>query len=93
MKSSYVSLALFFLLFCSTLLFRRWRPPKFVRDRSSEENRRICEKNHIIVEGEDCPPPIDNFTDMKVPDPLVKFLKSKRITKPTPIQLQGIPTA
>ncbi|KAM5535596.1 hypothetical protein V8D89_010763 [Ganoderma adspersum] len=70
-----------------------WRPPKFVRDRSSEENRRICEKNHIIVEGEDCPPPIDNFTDMKVPDPLVKFLKSKRITKPTPIQLQGIPTA
>jgi ATP-dependent RNA helicase DDX41 len=30
---------------------------------------------------------------MKVPDPLVKFLKSKRITKPTPIQLQGIPTA
>lgn len=30
---------------------------------------------------------------MKVPEPLVKFLKSKRITKPTPIQLQGIPTA
>lgn len=33
------------------------------------------------------------FQDMKVPEPLVKFLKSKRITKPTPIQLQGIPTA
>lgn len=30
---------------------------------------------------------------MKVPEALVKFLKSKRITKPTPIQLQGIPTA
>ncbi len=30
---------------------------------------------------------------MKVPEPLVKFLKSKRITIPTPIQLQGIPTA
>ncbi|PIL23700.1 transporter [Ganoderma sinense ZZ0214-1] len=70
-----------------------WRPPKFVRDRSLEENRRIREKYHIIVEGEDLPPPIDNFTDMKVPDPLVKFLRSKRITKPTPIQLQGIPTA
>ena len=28
-----------------------------------------------------------------MPEPLVKFLKSKRITKPTPIQLQGIPTA
>ncbi|KAI0713304.1 P-loop containing nucleoside triphosphate hydrolase protein [Earliella scabrosa] len=70
-----------------------WRPPKFVRDRTPEENRRIWEKHHIIVEGEDLPPPIDNFTDMKVPEPLVKFLKSKRITKPTPIQLQGIPTA
>ncbi|KAH9925315.1 P-loop containing nucleoside triphosphate hydrolase protein [Fomitopsis serialis] len=31
--------------------------------------------------------------DMKVPETLVKFLKSKRITTPTPIQLQGIPTA
>ncbi|KAI0710416.1 P-loop containing nucleoside triphosphate hydrolase protein [Cerioporus squamosus] len=70
-----------------------WRPPKFVRDRNPEENRRLWEKHHIIVEGEDVPPPIDNFTDMKVPEPLVKFLKSKRITVPTPIQLQGIPTA
>ncbi len=54
---------------------------------------RIWEKHHIIVEGEDSPPPIENFTDMKVPEVLVKFLKSKRITNPTPIQLQGIPTA
>ena len=53
----------------------------------------MWEKNHIIVEGDDLPPPIDNFTDMRVPESLVKFLKSKRITKPTPIQLQGIPTA
>ena len=71
----------------------RWRPPKFVRDRAEEENRALWEKNHIIVEGDDLPPPIDNFTDMRVPESLVKFLKSKRITKPTPIQLQGIPTA
>ncbi|KAI0747791.1 P-loop containing nucleoside triphosphate hydrolase protein [Daedaleopsis nitida] len=70
-----------------------WRPPKFVRNRPMEENRRIWEQHHIIVEGEDVPFPIDNFTDMKIPEPLVKFLKSKRITKPTPIQLQGIPTA
>ncbi|KAI0075446.1 P-loop containing nucleoside triphosphate hydrolase protein [Panus rudis PR-1116 ss-1] len=70
-----------------------WRPPKFVRERSEDEHRRIREKHHIIVEGEDIPPPIDNFTDMKVPEALVKFLKSKRITVPTPIQLQGIPTA
>ncbi|KAI0822665.1 DEAD-domain-containing protein [Trametes gibbosa] len=70
-----------------------WRPPKFVRDRSAEENMRIREQHHILVDGDDLPPPIDNFTDMKVPETLVKFLKSKRILKPTPIQLQGIPTA
>ena len=30
---------------------------------------------------------------MKLPQPLLKFLKSKRIMTPTPIQLQGIPVA
>ncbi|KAF9810820.1 hypothetical protein IEO21_06768 [Rhodonia placenta] len=70
-----------------------WRPPKFVRERSEEENTRIRDKYHILVDGEDIPAPIENFTDMKVPAVLVKFLKSKRITTPTPIQLQGIPTA
>ncbi|THH31376.1 hypothetical protein EUX98_g2831 [Antrodiella citrinella] len=55
-----------------------WRPPRFVTDRSEDQHRKLREKYHIIVE---------------VPDILVKFLKSKRITKPTPIQLQGIPTA
>ena len=81
-----------------------------MRERPEDEHRRLREKYHILVEGEDIPPPIENFTvsaaystprirvltvtkDMKVPEPLVKFLKSKRITKPTPIQLQGIPTA
>ncbi|CAL1703889.1 unnamed protein product [Somion occarium] len=70
-----------------------WRPPRFVRERSDEEHRRLREKYHIIIEGEDLPPPIENFTDMKIPEQMVKFLKSKRITTPTPIQLQGIPTA
>jgi len=30
---------------------------------------------------------------MKIPEPILKFLKSNRIVTPTPIQLQGIPTA
>src|ERR1700759_4373540 len=30
---------------------------------------------------------------MKIPRALLKFLKSKRITTPTPIQLQGLPVA
>jgi ATP-dependent RNA helicase DDX41 len=39
-----------------------WRPPAFIRDKSNEEKQRLREKNHIIVEGEDIPPAIENFT-------------------------------
>lgn len=30
---------------------------------------------------------------MKIPGPMLKFLKSKGIKEPTPIQAQGIPVA
>ncbi|KIY70029.1 P-loop containing nucleoside triphosphate hydrolase protein [Cylindrobasidium torrendii FP15055 ss-10] len=70
-----------------------WRAPKFVRDRTPEENERIREKHHILVEGENIPPPIEHFVDMKIPQPIIDFLKSNRIVSPTPIQLQGVPAA
>lgn len=31
--------------------------------------------------------------DMKLPKPLLDYLKNKKILSPTPIQLQGIPVA
>ncbi|KAN0141354.1 P-loop containing nucleoside triphosphate hydrolase [Lactarius tabidus] len=70
-----------------------WTPPRYIRARSEENHQKIREKYHIIVDGDNIPPPIDSFADMKIPYPLLKFLKSKRITTPTPIQLQGIPVA
>ncbi|KAI0036397.1 P-loop containing nucleoside triphosphate hydrolase protein [Vararia minispora EC-137] len=70
-----------------------WRPPHFVRSRSEDENQRLREKYHIIVDGDDVPPPIESFADMKIPGPLLRHLKSKHITEPTPIQLQGLPVA
>jgi superfamily II DNA/RNA helicase len=30
---------------------------------------------------------------MKIPEPILQYLKSNRIITPTPIQLQGIPAA
>ncbi|KAG1883098.1 P-loop containing nucleoside triphosphate hydrolase protein [Suillus subluteus] len=65
-----------------------WRPPKYIRERTDEQHRRLREKYHIIVDGEDIPPPIEHFSNR-----MLQFLKSKKITTPTPIQLQGIPTA
>jgi len=35
----------------------------------------------------------DMGQDMKIPEPILDYLRSKRIVNPTPIQLQGIPVA
>ncbi|KAF9258099.1 P-loop containing nucleoside triphosphate hydrolase protein [Marasmius fiardii PR-910] len=70
-----------------------WRPPKYIRERSDEQHHKLREKYHILVEGEDVPPPIEHFSDMKIPESILQHLRSNRITTPTPIQLQGIPTA
>jgi ATP-dependent RNA helicase DDX41 len=60
---------------------------------SDLEHLAVREKYHIITEGEDIPPPITNFTDMKIPQPILAYLQAKGIKRPTPIQIQGIPTA
>ncbi|CAE6476651.1 unnamed protein product [Rhizoctonia solani] len=70
-----------------------WRPPRFVRERAEEENTKIRETHHIIAEGDNIPPPIASFADMKIPKQLLAHFKSKRIFAPTPIQIQGLPTA
>lgn len=70
-----------------------WRAPHYIRDRTEEENERIRQKHHILIEGKDIPPPVEHFEDMKIPRPILDYLKLKRIIDPTPIQIQGIPTA
>lgn len=70
-----------------------WTPPSYIRSRTEDENASIREKHHILVEGDDIPPPIPHFEDMKIPAPILKYLKTKGIIKPSPIQTQGIPTA
>ncbi|ELU44676.1 DEAD-box protein abstrakt [Rhizoctonia solani AG-1 IA] len=70
-----------------------WRAPRFVRERTEDQNIKIREAHHIIAEGDNIPPPIASFADMKVPKQLLTHFKSKRIFAPTPIQIQGLPTA
>lgn len=70
-----------------------WRAPRYIQERTEEENNKIREKHHILVSGDDVPPPIADFKDMKLPKPLLDYLKGKKILSPTPIQLQGIPVA
>ncbi|KAI8841319.1 P-loop containing nucleoside triphosphate hydrolase protein [Chytridium lagenaria] len=69
-----------------------WRPPRYIRSMAEQEIAKIRNEFHIGIEGDDVPPPIKSFKDMRLPPALLDHLKSKGIQKPTPIQVQGIPT-
>ncbi|CAG8459231.1 19246_t:CDS:2 [Dentiscutata erythropus] len=80
-----------------------WRPPRHIVEAPQREHDSIRQRYHILVDGEDIPPPIKHFrvrilpklhgtqTDMKFPPAILKYLKSKSINRPTPIQVQGLP--
>ncbi|KAG8379778.1 hypothetical protein BUALT_Bualt07G0125900 [Buddleja alternifolia] len=68
-----------------------WKPPLPIRRMSNKACDVIRKQWHIIVDGEEIPPPIKDFKDMRFPEPILKKLKEKGITKPTPIQVQGMP--
>lgn len=72
-------------------LLTGWKPPLNVRQMSSQQCDFIRKQWHIIVSGDDIPPPIKNFKDMRFPEPILKKLKTKGIVQPTPIQVQGLP--
>ncbi|XP_058074312.1 DEAD-box ATP-dependent RNA helicase 35-like [Magnolia sinica] len=68
-----------------------WKPPSAIRHMSPKEADTVRRQWHILVEGDDVPPPIKNFKDMRLPEPILKKLKEKGIVQPTPIQVQGLP--
>lgn len=70
-----------------------WTPPKHIRDLSDEDATNRRKKMQILVEGEDIPPPIRTFREMRFPPALLKYLQTMGIKKPTEIQAQGLPVA
>ncbi|KAK7575914.1 hypothetical protein V9T40_012200 [Parthenolecanium corni] len=69
-----------------------WRPPKCILSLPPERHDRIRQKLHILVEGDEIPPPIREFKEMKFPPGIIAGLREKGIMRPTPIQIQGLPT-
>nr|CAD7461476.1 unnamed protein product [Timema tahoe] len=69
-----------------------WRPPHYILSLSEERHERVRKRLRILVEGEDIPQPIKKFSEMKFPRGIMAGLESKGIVRPTPIQVQGIPT-
>lgn len=69
-----------------------WKPPRYIMEMSEYKREAIRAKLRILVEGEVAPPPIRTFKEMKFPKSVLAALDKKSIKKPTPIQVQGIPT-
>ena len=70
-----------------------WRCPIKILKQGPDEWEKIRKKWHILVEGEECPPPIRSFRDMGYPKPCLDVLAAKNVRRPTPIQMQGLTVA
>jgi len=68
-----------------------WTCPQHIAKLPDSAHVETRAKWHIIVEGEDCPPPIKSFKDMKIPQCIIQQLATKNIVRPTPIQVQALP--
>ena len=64
-----------------------------IREQTSEDANKFRKKKGIQVEGENVPPSLGSFAEMKFPPCILKALKKKNIVIPTVIQMQGIPVA
>lgn len=69
-----------------------WKAPRYILARPAFVHEAIRQKLKILAEGEDIPPPINSFKEMKFPKPILEALERRTIRNPTPIQTQGIPT-
>lgn len=68
-----------------------WTVPKCIASLPEARHEEIKKLTGIYVDGEDIPPPIVSFKDMKLPKFVINSLKERGIVRPTPIQMQGLP--
>ncbi|KAG5328228.1 DDX41 helicase, partial [Acromyrmex heyeri] len=69
-----------------------WQPPRVILNLGEMRHERVRRKLRILVEGDEVPPPLKTFKEMKFHKGILYGLEQKGIIKPTPIQVQGIPT-
>jgi ATP-dependent RNA helicase DDX41 len=69
---------------------RAWRAPRFVESLTPQQVDKIRANFHIITSGDDIPPPVTRFKDLKLPRCVLDMLANAGIARPTPIQMQGL---
>lgn len=70
-----------------------WKAPQYLSSASEAHHQEIRELHHILIEGEDVPPPCVSFREMKLPRLILQELDKRGIKHPSPIQMQGLPVA
>jgi ATP-dependent RNA helicase DDX41 len=70
-----------------------WLPPRYILEKPDFVHEAVRQQLQILAEGEAIPPPLTSFKEMKFPKAILVALERRGIKKPTPIQIQGIPTA
>mmetsp|Transcript_116710 Transcript_116710/g.330145 ORF Transcript_116710/g.330145 Transcript_116710/m.330145 type:complete len:638 (+) Transcript_116710:98-2011(+) len=68
-----------------------WTPYEKYLNMPEEERQSIRDKFFIETNGEDIPAPIKRFEEMRLPKGVLEGLKLKGISRPTQIQMQGLP--
>ena len=68
-----------------------WKPPRNIRKHTKEEFAALRQEMHVEVTGNNIPPIVPQFHQMRLPKYVMEVLKSMNITKPTSIQMQCIP--
>jgi len=68
-----------------------WKAPSYILSLPQARHHRVWKKYGIDVDGDDPPPPLKTFEDMKLNPSIINGLRDKNIKKPSPIQMQGIP--
>jgi len=68
-----------------------WTPPRYIQRMPKQRHVRVWKKYCIDMDGEDPPPPLKTFQDMKLHYGIISGLQKKDIMKPSPIQMAAIP--
>jgi len=68
-----------------------WTPPRYILCMPQSRHARVWKKYCIDIDGDNPPPPLKSFQDMKFHSSIISSLEKKDIRKPSPIQMAAIP--
>ncbi|KAG9508635.1 putative ATP-dependent RNA helicase DDX41, partial [Fragariocoptes setiger] len=68
-----------------------WRPPRYIEKLRQEDIEKLRAEHKVIVEGDDIPPPVESFKEMKFPSCILRHLEESQILEPNVFQIHSLP--